>query len=84
MSGNILPKYLNILLMITNNAHLTLNGWLKADDIILFITITYWDVAMLPFININIDGLVKSLKEYQQAQYIVVVIPNFNFLRKFQ
>jgi hypothetical protein len=26
---------------------------------------------MLPFININIDGLVKSLKEYQQAQYIV-------------
>jgi hypothetical protein len=39
---------------------------------------------MLPFININIDGLVKSLKEYQQAQYIVVEIPNFNFLRKFQ
>ena len=84
MSGNILPKYLNILLMITNNAHLKLNVWLQVFDITLFITINYWSATMLPFININIDGLVKSLKEYQQAQYIVVVIPNFNFLRKFQ
>jgi hypothetical protein len=45
---------------------------------VLFCTISF------SFININIDGLIKSLKEYQQAQHIVVVIPNFNFLRNFQ